>query len=212
MDLSPLASARRSSRKYNDQAVAMDVVVECIRTATTAPSGCNSQCWEFVVIHGREKINALADIVAERIRSEFASIGFKDDPQYIEGQVRGVTFFRKAPVCIAVFITDMEYYDGKMESAYAKIGVSHRDFLGMLGNPDLLSIGAAVQTLLLALQEKNLGACWMNEPLIAKKDIEAFLGDSARRSLVSLIPVGYSAYTPENKEYKAFSEVVKNID
>jgi nitroreductase len=207
-DFYSLASTRRSIRKYSEQDVQIEEIIKCINTAVTAPSGCNSQCWYFVIIHNKSKLDQIAKCIEDKIRKEFYDLGLNDNLQYIDGKVRGVTFFKDAPVCIAVYLTDMDYYDQKMETAYTNHGITHNDFLHKLGNPDLLSIGAAIQTMLLAFHEKQLGACWMNEPLIAKDEIEDILG---KKGLISLIPVGYPLYSPKNKEYKSLSDIIEII-
>jgi len=207
-DFYQLASTRRSIRKYLDKDVSIDEVIRCINTAVTAPSGCNSQCWYFVVISNKEKINKIAKCTENKIRSTFEHKGLENESDYIEGKVKGITLFKNAPICVAIYMTYMSYYDKKMEALYEKCGYSHDDLIRILGNPDLLSIGAVIQTFLLALHEKNIGTCWMNEPLIARDEIESEIGINDKGRLISLIPIGYSKYKPENKEYKKESEIM----
>jgi nitroreductase len=207
-----LASERRSIRKYQDKDVNIDDVVECVKIATTAPSGCNSQCWKFVLIHNRETINEMASIVIRKQEGLLGELELKDDPVYLESRVKGLTFFRHAPVCVAVFMTKMDYYDKKMERSLAEHGYTYDETMSLFGYPDLLSIGAAIENLLLALTERGYGACWMNDPIIAHRELSEYLGMKPDERLISLIPVGHSAYAPRGKKYKDLSEVLRIIE
>jgi nitroreductase len=177
-----------------------------------APSGCNSQCWEFIVIHNKEKIAELANVVTRKEESLLAELKIPHDPAYYESRMKGLTIFKNAPVCVAVYMTKLDYYDKKMEQALYDSGYTYDGIMALFGYPDLLSIGAAIQNLLLALTEKGYGACWMNDPIVAKDEISGFLGMPADSRLISLIPIGMSAYTPRGKKFKPLDEVLRIIE
>jgi len=77
-----------------------------------------------------------------------------------------------------------------------------------LGSPDILSIGAAIQNMLLTIHAKGLGACWMNDPVVSSKNICSILAVPDDWQLISVIPVGKSAYTPHPKPLKKMDEVL----
>lgn len=54
MKFSELAQRRQSNRKYKDQPVEKEKILQCIETARLAPSANNSQPWKFVVIEQKE--------------------------------------------------------------------------------------------------------------------------------------------------------------
>jgi nitroreductase len=54
---------------------------------------------------------------------------------------------------------------------------------------------------------KGYGACWMNEPAIAGAEIIRILEVPPDERFISLIPVGYPAYTPRTKEMKDLAKV-----
>lgn len=60
-----LMMRRRSVRDFSPEPVPREVVVDCIRTAASAPSGANKQPWRFVLI-GDPDIKAQIRIAAER--------------------------------------------------------------------------------------------------------------------------------------------------
>lgn len=205
-----LAAKRRSIRKYQDKEIPLGDINYFIEAAVTAPSGCNSQCWNFVAVKNKNIINELADAVCEENNAFYAD--FTDDQGYIDKKAKAATFFKSAPLVIAVFMSKLDYYDQKTIGVFHEKGYDHEAMMKELSYPDVLSIGAAVQNLLLAITEKGYGACWMNEPAIAGKKMNSILGVAEELKFMSLVSVGYPAYTPRNKQMKALSEVFELIE
>ena len=54
MDVPTAIRTRRTIRKWTDRAVAPEVVNELLECALWAPSACNMQLWDFVVITDHE--------------------------------------------------------------------------------------------------------------------------------------------------------------
>ncbi len=207
-----LAETRRSIRKYTDDDVSVSLILDCLKTAVTAPSGCNSQCWKFVVIHNKTVLEEAASILCKKQKQVLNSLGMNYDETYLEARNKMLTFFTKAPVCVAVFMTKLDYYDKRLEAAFLENGYTYKELMETYGNPDILSIGAAVQNFLLAVHEKGYGACWMNDPVIAREELSVLFGMTNGEVLMSLIPVGVSAYTPRAKKYKEFKDVAVIIE
>ncbi len=68
MDYEPLLSLikkRRSIRKYNPEPVPLETVMKVLEAARWAPSGDNSQPWEFVVVRDKDKLRQVMDIFIE---------------------------------------------------------------------------------------------------------------------------------------------------
>lgn len=206
-----LASTRRSIRKYESTPIPPEDVRAFIEAAVTAPSGCNSQCWHFVAVANKAVIAELANAVREATRTFY---GIREDEEfkaYLERKCRAATFFENAPLVIAVFMTKLDYYDPKIVEIMQAKGYDHVSMMRRMSDPDVLSIGAAVQNLLLCIHEKGYGACWMNEPAVARERIGEILHVPAEECLMSLIPVGVPAYRPRTKKMKPLNEVFRYI-
>jgi len=202
-----LASTRRSIRKYEDKEIPAEDIKYFIDAAVSAPSGCNSQCWKFVAIRDKNVIKQIEDAVFKKAESLLSVMGDKLPPKYLESKRKMLTFFAKAPLVIAVFMTKSEFYDDVFLEAIKRNGYDDKGAMELLGNYDILSIGAAVQNMLLAIHEKGYGACWMGEPVIAGTEINKILNEPLEHKFVSLIPVGISAYSPKGKKMKDMDEV-----
>lgn len=210
-DFLELVSGRRSIRKYQDRDIPDEDVEYFIKAAVTAPSGCNSQCWKFVAIRDKSVMESLAQAVIRKTEEILAAGNGSLSEQYLSSKRKMVSFFANAPLVIAVFMTHLEYYDQIEIEALKAHGYDQVDIMRLFAYPDILSIGAAVQNLLLAAHEKGYGACWMNEPAVAGEEINKILGIPAGNRFMSLIPVGFPAYIPKNKEMKPLSEVLNMI-
>lgn len=212
IDFYTLASTRRSIRRFTAEDVPEKDIEDCIRTAATAPSGCNSQCWRFVAVRNRDVLARMADAATAKADKLMDALGAAAEPEYIESKKKMLTFFAKAPVCIAVFMTELEYYDTKMTDLWLSQGHTADQMMALYGHPDLLSVGAAIQNLLLAFHEKGYGACWMNDPVIAGPAINDILGVDRKYPLISLIPVGRPSYNPRAKALKPIDDIFSIID
>lgn len=68
--------------------------------------------------------------------------------------------------------------------------LSHADINRMRGYPDIQSIGALIQTLMLAAVEKGYGTCWMTGSVIASQEIQKLLQVDKNFTLVAIVPIG----------------------
>lgn len=206
-----LARSRRSIRKFDDRDISVEQIQELIHCAVAAPSGCNSQCWKFVAVKDRTMINCMKDAVATKVEELLKAGNIELSEAYLASKRKMVGFFAAAPVVVAVFMTHLEYYDAQMISALKAQGFNDDEIMKLFVHPDLLSIGAAVQNILLAAHEKGFGACWMNEPAVAGNEIRKLLGEPESSKFISLIPIGYPSYKPRDKKLKDFDEVFSLI-
>lgn len=204
-----LVKKRRSIRKFTDKPVPRNTVSYFIECAVNAPSGCDSQCWKFIAVDDKALINRLAAATAAAA-NEFYREGYSEaTSEFLTSREKAVSFFRNAPLVIFVFLDKMEYYDQRGIDSFIAKGYNYREMNDKLAYPDILSVGAAVQNLLLAVTEQGYGACWMNDPAIADKEIRELLGVGGELRLISAIPVGEPKYSPREKKLKPIDEVLR---
>lgn len=178
MELTEIIRKRRSVRKYRDEKVPRKLLEELLETACWAPSAENAQPWYFAALTSEEALQELQETM-ERVADDM-KIHLEDLlPKHprIVGQT--TDFLRRlggAPVCILVFLQE--------------------DY-GPLRDSMLESAAAAIQTLLLAAKERDLGTCWINAathlgygPALQ----ELYAPDKGE--LVSIVTLGYPERTP----------------
>ena len=61
LSFAELAKKRQSDRKYKDQVVEREKLIQCLETARISPSANNSQPWKFVVVDDFEKKEQIAE-------------------------------------------------------------------------------------------------------------------------------------------------------
>ncbi len=204
MEFQKLLASRRSIRKFLSDAVSDAQITQLIAAAVTAPSGCNSQCWQFVAVRSPEQIAALADAVERGVRRFYEGA---EEP-FLSGRIKQTTFFKNAPLVILAYLTEMQYHDPRVTDFYAAKGIDRTEMLAALGHPDLLSVGAAIENLLLMAEHMGLGGCWMNDPVVAEQEISALFAVPPAHRLLSVIPIGRPAYTPREKCMKPMEDIL----
>lgn len=201
MNFYDVVRSRRSIRKFQDAPIPKEDLDKILLAAMSAPSACGCQNWHFVVLHSREAIQGLHDAVEKGVRRVMNALEFTEEA-FLQNRIKQETFFTKAPVVIAVYMEPMTYHDHRITERLSEFGMDAQEQSRFFGQPDLLTIGAAIENLLLCAHDLGYGGCWMNDPVIAAQEIDEYLGQCAPRKLVSLVPIGVPAYAPREKKLR----------
>jgi nitroreductase len=177
--------------------------LESTVVATWAPSASNRQMWRFVAVAEPELKSSLRRAVDEAITRLAAAV---PGVPGVAGMKGWSLFFADAPAVIAVFA---EGYASRTDEALQAGGWTPSEIDRLRGRPDLQSIGAAIQTLLLAAAAKGYGTCWMCAPNLAAPAIERLLGVEEPFRLVALVPLGIPAEEPRGPGRRPVEEVFR---
>lgn len=240
-ELSDLVRSRRSIRRYKTDDVPDEMLLRAIDLATWAPSGGNYQPWKFYVIKNRDVIEQMAAAVDDRSRLMASWPEAEPYREHADRWVRTAAFFRRAPACIAVMVGGYQSIADKLLAARLQATQGEDPATSSAGNPAtsgagnpatsgaadpaawemnewrrfgasrLQTIGGAVMTLLLALHQQGLGACWMAGPQQAKGEIERILEVPEGWEFVALVPVGFPDEERQGGARKPLEEVVRII-
>jgi nitroreductase len=210
--LEKLVKGRRSVRQWKKGEVPDELLKKAVELATWAPNGGNFQGWHFIVVKKGEVIEKMANAVqsaADRIASWPEAMQWEED---VKRYKKYASFFRNAPVCIAVFTSE---YQSVMDKALVARESSDPEAKKILtfrrsAPTAIQSAAAAVTTMLLAFHYMGLGAVWLGAPLMAKKEIETILNVPGHRSLICLVAVGHPDESPQ-KDRKPVDEVLEFI-
>jgi nitroreductase len=96
---------RKTVRKFSNEKIDKNVIINCIKAAGTAPSGANQQPWTFVLISD-QKIKRKIRIAAEKEEKEFYSN--RASEEWLEalkplGTNESKPFLEEAPYLIVIF-------------------------------------------------------------------------------------------------------------
>ena len=211
-ELEKLVKGRRSIRQWKKEDVPDALLKKAVELATWAPNGGNYQGWRFIVVKDQEVINRMADTVqyvVDKIASWPEAVPWQED---IKKYQKNASFFKMAPVCIGVFMSEYQSVLDKVLLAREASDPEAKRIMDFrrTAPTSIQSAGAAVSTLLLAFHQMGLGAVWLASPLQAKKEIETILKVPPGLGLVCVVAVGYPAESPQ-KDRKPVDQVVEFI-
>ncbi len=96
---------RRTVRDFSDHPVDKSIIENCLRAASTAPSGANQQPWYFVVVSDldvKRQIRKAAEEIETKFYSQDSTKNWVKDLEHL-GTVPNKPFLEKAPFLITVF-------------------------------------------------------------------------------------------------------------
>jgi len=147
--------ARRTIRAFTAEPVDAGVVRRAVATALTAPAPHHSEPWRFVILETAAARAALVDAMREAWTADLRGDGFT--PEQITRRLRRGDVLRLAPLIIVpCLVTDAahEYPDERRNRSEQAMFT--------------VSMGAAVQNLLVALAVDGLGSAWISSTLFCQ--------------------------------------------
>jgi coenzyme F420-0:L-glutamate ligase/coenzyme F420-1:gamma-L-glutamate ligase len=147
--------ARRTIRAFTAEPVNVEVVRRAVATALTAPAPHHSKPWRFVILESAEGRAALLDAIREAWIADLRRDGLTEEQ--ITRRLRRGEPLRRAPlIVVPCLVADAahEYPDERRSAA------EHAMFV--------VSMGAAVQNLLIALAVEGLGSAWISSTLFCQ--------------------------------------------
>jgi len=210
MEFRDLVEQRVSVRQFRAEPVDPNDVREMVRLAGLAPSPNNSQPWRFVAVTKPALLRDMAATVRSRVQ---ALLPVPEDDegrrtrQFVEWSS---TFFADAPLVIAVLVVP---YASVVQGMLEGSGLTGAQVNAMRGQPDIQSVGAAVEHLLLAAADLGYGGCWMSGPLVAREALERLLEIQAPGRLSAIVAIGRPT-SPQEKGHdrKPLEEILRVID
>ncbi|MGH8986546.1 MAG: nitroreductase family protein [Acidimicrobiia bacterium] len=150
--------ARRSIRAFLPEPVARAALDRLVEAACLAPAPHHSRPWRFVVVDGTDGKRALAFGMGERWRRDLAGDGVAPDrvEELISSSHRKL---EGAPALVLGCLT----WDGL--DRYPDDARQRAEW-GMA----LLSLGAAMENLMLAAADVGLASCWVAAPIFCPEE------------------------------------------
>ena len=187
-------SSRRSVRDFSRDDFPIDIIKNCIKSASTAPSGANKQPWHFVIVKDpliKRKIRKAAEIEEKEFYGGRAPKEWLDDLNQF-GTDWNKPFLEEAPYLIVVFSKKFDINDDGSNTKNYYVSES---------------VGIASGLLLTALHNAGLVT------LTHTPSPMAFLSDILNRPPSDkpylIIPVGFPSENAEvpNIKKKTFKEI-----
>ena len=139
-------SSRRSVRDFSRDDFPIDIIKNCIKSASTAPSGANKQPWHFVIVKDpiiKRKIRKAAEIEEKEFYGGRAPKEWLDDLNQF-GTDWNKPFLEEAPYLIVVFSKKFDINDdGTNTKNYyvsESVGIASGLLLTALHNAGLVTL------------------------------------------------------------------------
>jgi nitroreductase len=202
MELLEGVKARKSIRAFKGDPVPEQIIMDVLEMATRAPSGVNSQPWEFFVVVG-ETLRALKHANLEQYR-----LGKPPEPELPVGPTRGVApamegVFKERQIRLAKQIfkfMEISKGDTEAQEKWNETMVQFYEAPAVIiivmdrilqGVWPLLDIGLVAGHITLAAQAYDLGTCIMRAIVDYPEQVRKIVGIPQSKRIIVGIAIGY---------------------
>ncbi len=194
--MSDMIYDRRSIRKYQDKNVSKELIDSIIDAARVAPSAKNRQPWKFILLGGEHKAEFLECMWKGIEREENGSAYLPNSKSGIPDAKNTWKIMQQAPVLVVVVNTNGT-------TPFEAIDADNR----VTEICDSLSIGAAIENMLLKATELGLGTLWVANTCFAYEELTTYL--NTNNQLIGAVALGYAAESPLQRPRKSMEEIVE---
>ena len=188
-------SNRRSIRKFQDTDIPNELVEKIIEAGMKAPSSKNKQPWKFIITKGIEKDKIIA-VIEQGVEAEKNGVGLLPNRKHlIPSVLNTIKAMKQASILIFVFNTE------KSDFLFDDVSTEEK----FVETSNILSIGAAIENILLAATDLGVASLWICDTVFAYREICSYFGEDGQ--LVSAVSLGYSAENPRPLAKKSFDTV-----
>jgi nitroreductase len=153
----------------------------------------------FVVIKKEKIKNKIFEILEKKLKK----LGISGRMIFIPTTMQAV---KSAPVLIAIYNT------GQFKNLVYKFArfankPQCSKHIKIAEQAEISAVSAAIQNMILTIEELGLGSCWLHMPLYCEREINSLLG--IKNKLVAFLALGYPAEKGERSSRKSFKNLVR---
>lgn len=181
MNFEDAVAARRSVRAFLDEPVPRSEIERALGFAVQAPAPHHSAPWRFVILNSSADKERFSAAMGAAWRRDLAADGVPGQQiEAITGRSHALlTATPTLVVCCADMSRAHDYADDRRRRAEWSL-FAH-------------SVGAALQTFMMALATSGIASCWISAPVFCGEVVRADLGLDATVEPHALVLVGHAA-------------------
>lgn len=206
MEFTEVLEGRRSIRHFIDEEIPEQDIRRIITLGSLAPNAGSRQDWRCLALTDKEKKNEIKKSVQDRLEYLAKRAG-KEDPKQYRNRFSAI-LFADAPV-VLIFLT--RPYRSSVDELLQESGYSEAEIDCLRMRPDIQTISAMIQNVLLASYMMGYGTCWMVAPNTARHHIENLLGIRPPWSIAAFVAMGRAAKAPGKRKSKPIDEILEFI-
>jgi nitroreductase len=195
MDILKIIKNRKSIRKYKRKPISkklLEKIIEAGVWGPSVPSFLRIQPWRFVIIHGK-KIRAIEKILMERSK--------------ISGAGLNIMLSSAAKIISNANYVILIYNSGDLAKIKVKYKEIYSRFSDIIPDAELSAISAAIQNMILTAESLGLGSCWLDVPLLCRKEINNFI--NTNNKLTAVLTLGFPNEQGHRAPRRPLSQMVK---
>jgi nitroreductase len=215
MELIEAIKSRKSIRGYKPTPVPKEILTEILEIATRAPSGLNSQPWEFTVLGGK-----VLDDLRQALQEQFRA-GAAINPDFPIEALTGVYKKRQVELGIALYqLMGIAREDTEKKNQWFLKQLRALDAPNVIivsmdeevsGFQATFSLGAVTQTIALAAVGFGLGTCIQAALVYYPKVVKQIAGIPESKKLATGIAIGYPDWDFPANKLQSTREPLANI-
>ncbi len=200
MEVKEAIQARRSIRKFQDQPVSREELMELLDAARLAPSAINAQPWRFKIVDGKDDIQWLSGSPTRGQKwvggAGAVIVCCADLQRFLEDARAGVRFLRDNAVLPPEMLEGVENYVSRAESSPTEV------LRGAAG----MNCSIALTHIMLRAVELGLGTCWIG--MYDEDALKERFNIPGQMAVMALLAVGRPAEDPEPRSRKSLEEIL----
>jgi len=195
LDFEDAVKGRRSIRSFLPENIPEEDIQKIISLATCAPSAGNYQDWRFKVVINKQVKSKMKEIVQSKLYFLAKQADKKNPESFRERKTSYL--FADAPVALVV---QTKLYRGALDELMIQCGYKEAEIDYLRMRPDLQTIGALIQTALLAAHSLGYGTCWLAAPNCARHELENLLEIRPPWSIAAIVAIGRPNESKSSKQ------------
>lgn len=181
---------RRSVRVYKSGRVTDGQLETILEAARWAPSGANTQPWEFVVTRDREKMRRVREVFYNewKKRKREDPVNYRGLTKYYVGDASVLVLVLGDPRTMMVYLTTRR--PGDREKLFQA------------------SVASAVEHMMLTAASMGLGTVWVSVREEVEPEIRELFKVPRPLRLLWVVPIGHGRFWPKAKPRRKVSEFI----
>jgi nitroreductase len=217
MEIIEAIRARKSIRAFKPDPIKKEIVTEILEIATRAPSGTNTQPWEFFVLAG-EVLEKVKQANIEHLKSGIPpnpDISYATSNPDTVYQKRRVELTKQLFQLMEISRDDKEKRTQWLERGFrffdapVAVIVSVDRLLSEMG--PLIDIGAVMQTICLTALNYGLGTCIEYQGVMYPEVLRKYAGIPESKRVLASIAIGFPDWNFPANKLESTRELVDNI-